>query len=79
MDESGFRTIGAVATELGLPRWQLAYRIERGDLPGPSAQVPGRRLFSAADIERLRAALATLSNSTSASDPTPANPGEDAR
>ena len=48
---------GEVAAEVGLPRWQLLYLIERGTLPGPSYEVPGRRLFTPDDIERLKGAI----------------------
>ena len=58
MTETEYRTIGAVAAELGVPRWRLAYLIERGDVPGPSLQVPGRRLFTDRDVDRIRRALA---------------------
>ncbi|MDG3005900.1 MerR family transcriptional regulator [Paludisphaera mucosa] len=51
-------TIGPVASRLGVSRWRLAYWIERGDVPGPSLQVPGRRLFSEIDVERIRRAIA---------------------
>lgn len=51
------RTSGAVATEVGLPRWKLLYFIEKGDLPRPSYQVPGRRLFTDADVSAIRQAL----------------------
>jgi hypothetical protein len=51
------QSIGTLATQLGLPRWRLAYLIDHGDLPGPSIQVAGRRLFNDADVERIRAAL----------------------
>jgi DNA-binding transcriptional MerR regulator len=54
---SSYLTIGPVATQLGIPRWQLAYLIERGDVPPPSLQVPGRRLFSQEDVETIRRAL----------------------
>jgi len=57
MTETEYRTIGAVAAELGVPRWRLAYLIERGDVPGPSLHVPGRRLFTEADVEKIRLAL----------------------
>jgi hypothetical protein len=63
-----YLTIGPVATKLGIPRWRLAYLIDRGDVPGPSLQVPGRRLFTREDIQRLRDALASIcSNSKSRS------------
>jgi hypothetical protein len=58
MDIMSYQTIGLVATEVGEPRWRLAYLIERGDIPGPSLQIPGRRLFSDADVEKIRVALA---------------------
>ena len=51
-------TIGEVAAELGLPRWKLAYWIERGDITGPAVTVPGRRLFSIEQIEIIREELA---------------------
>jgi DNA-binding transcriptional MerR regulator len=51
------RTIGPVAAELGVPRWKLAYLIERGDVPGPCLTVAGRRLFTEADVERIRLEL----------------------
>ena len=55
---TGYLTIGPVAAQLGLPRWRLAYLIDRGDLPGPSLQVPGRRLFCEQDVEGIKQALA---------------------
>ncbi len=57
MFDESYSSIGAVAGRLGIPRWRLAYLIERGDLPGPSLQVPGRRLFSEEDVEQIRQAL----------------------
>jgi hypothetical protein len=59
MHATAYHTIGAVADLLTMPRWRLAYLVERGDLPGPSLQVPGRRLFTDEDVEKIRAALAT--------------------
>jgi hypothetical protein len=41
MAASLYSTIGAVAQQVRIPRWRLACLIERGDLPGPSLQVPG--------------------------------------
>jgi hypothetical protein len=35
----------------------LLYLIERGELPGPSHTVPGRRLFTPEDEQRIHAAL----------------------
>jgi hypothetical protein len=52
-----YSTIGPVAERVGIPRWRLAYLIERGDVPGPSLQIPGRRLFSEEDVDHIRAAL----------------------
>jgi DNA-binding transcriptional MerR regulator len=57
MTTTRYSTIGAVADRLAIPRWKLAYLIDRGDVPGSSQQVPGRRLFSEADVERIREAL----------------------
>ena len=51
-------TSGEVADKVGEPRWRLAYLIEKRVLPGPSFQVPGRRLFTSADIEKIVRALA---------------------
>jgi DNA-binding transcriptional MerR regulator len=53
-----YSTLGIVAERLSVPRWKLAYLIERGDVPGPSLQVPGRRLFSDQDVTRICEALA---------------------
>jgi hypothetical protein len=50
-------TSGEVAAELGIPRWRFLYRIEKGNLPGPTYAVPGRRLFTTDDVELIRAAL----------------------
>ena len=50
-------TIGEVAARLAMPRWTLAYLIEKGVVPGPHLTVPGRRLFSMEDLERIREAL----------------------
>jgi hypothetical protein len=58
MTKPHYRTIGPVADQLKLPRWRLAYLIDRGDVPGASLQVPGRRLFSDEDVERIRQAIA---------------------
>ncbi len=54
---TGYITIGTVASQLVIPRWKLAYLIDRGDVPGPSLQVPGRRLFTTQDVENIRVAL----------------------
>jgi DNA-binding transcriptional MerR regulator len=52
-----YSSIGSVAERVGMPRWRLAYLIERGDVPAPSFQVPGRRLFTEQDIDRIVQAL----------------------
>jgi DNA-binding transcriptional MerR regulator len=54
---ASYTTIGEVAKQVEIPRWRLAYLIERGDLPGPSLQVPGRRLFSEKDVDCIRKTL----------------------
>jgi hypothetical protein len=50
---------GIVATQVGLPRWRLLYLIEKGELPGPSYQVPGRRLFTEEDVQAIVRVLAS--------------------
>lgn len=50
-------TSGQVAARINLPRWQLLYLIEHGDLPGASVQVPGRRLFTVDDVHRIIEAM----------------------
>jgi DNA-binding transcriptional MerR regulator len=50
-------SLGGVASEVGVPRWRLAYLIERGVLPEASIQVPGRRLFTEEDVALIRAIL----------------------
>jgi DNA-binding transcriptional MerR regulator len=51
-------TSGEVAAEIGLSRAQFLYRVERGDLPAPTHAVPGRRLFTGEDLERIKRAMA---------------------
>jgi DNA-binding transcriptional MerR regulator len=58
MSES-WKSIGEVASTLQIPRWRLAYLIDRGALPTPSGRIPGRRLFSREDIANIRCALET--------------------
>ena len=53
-------TTGQAAALLDVPRWKLAYLIERGAVTSPSAVVPGRRLFTTRDIEQIRKELAAL-------------------
>ena len=54
---SKMQTSGAVAAQVGLPRWKLVYLIERGALPHPTFHVPGRRLFTDADVRAIKQAL----------------------
>jgi hypothetical protein len=56
--EPALHTSGAVSERLHIARWRLLYLIERGDLPAPTYQVPGRRLFTEADVKKIEAALA---------------------
>jgi DNA-binding transcriptional MerR regulator len=58
MHAEHYRTSGGVAAELNMPRWKLLYMLERGLLPDASVHVPGRRLFTEEDINRIRLALA---------------------
>lgn len=58
-------TTGQVATRLGVERWRLQYWVERKMIRGPTASVPGRRLFSDADIEHIGRQLAELNASMS--------------
>jgi hypothetical protein len=57
MPSGSYSTIGPVAQQVELHGWLLAYLIVRGCVSGPSLQVPGRRLFSEEDINRIRAVL----------------------
>lgn len=67
MQTTEFLTIGQVADRLGIPRWRLAYLIERRAVPGPSSKVPGRRLFSSEDVAAVQAGLAKLESPEPAS------------
>jgi hypothetical protein len=40
-----------------MSRQHLQYLIDKGKLPGPSLQVPGRRLFTEEDVQRILDAL----------------------
>lgn len=57
MNASPLHTIGIVARRIDLPRWKLAYLIEKHALPGPSFQVPGRRLFTEEDVLQIEKKL----------------------
>jgi DNA-binding transcriptional MerR regulator len=50
-------TSGAVSDRVRVTRSRLLYLIESGVLPGPSFQVPGRRLFTEDDIRRIETIL----------------------
>jgi DNA-binding transcriptional MerR regulator len=63
MQAEHYHTSGSVAKTLGIPRWQLAYFIERGIVPDASFHVPGRKLFTADDVKQIRRALAERKNS----------------
>lgn len=52
--EDQLYTSGEVAAQLEIPRWRLLYLIEKGEVSQPTLTVPGRRLFTPADIERIR-------------------------
>lgn len=49
---------GAVARRVGLERWRLLYLLDSKQLPEPSFNVSGRRLFTAEDVRLIEAALA---------------------
>ena len=53
----GLYTIGQVAQQVGVSRSRLAYLVETGQVPQHSASVPGRRLFSNSDIQKVANAL----------------------
>ena len=57
-ENDALMTIGQVAVLLGIPRSRLAYLVERGDVVGPTAEVPGRRLFAAEQVDAIRKQLA---------------------
>ena len=71
-------TSGAVSDRVRLARWRLLYLIERGVLPAPTFQVPGRRLFTDDDIRRIEAVLATRPELRGQMDATPPAPSKDA-
>jgi len=48
---------GETAQQLGMSREHLLYLIDKKLVPGPSFRVPGRRLFTPADIERISEVL----------------------
>lgn len=52
-------TSGEVAARVGLTRSRLLYLIERRLVPGPTYLVPGRRLFTPADVALIDQALSS--------------------
>ena len=46
VQQSQLHTSEVVANRVRIPRWKFLYLIERWLLPGPTCQVPGRRLFT---------------------------------
>jgi DNA-binding transcriptional MerR regulator len=46
-----------VARKVRLTPQKLQYLIDKGKLPGPSLCVPGRRLFTEEDVQRILQAL----------------------
>ena len=57
-------TIGQVAQQIGVSRSRLAYLIETGQAPQPTASVPGRRLFSTSDALKVREVLESMGEIT---------------
>ena len=53
----GLMGTGAVAEMLGIPRFRFIAWLDSGKLPEPELKLPGRRLFTAEDVERIREAL----------------------
>ena len=49
-------TVGAVASRLGVPTWQIRRLFERGLLP-PASRVGPYRVFFAEDLPRVKQAL----------------------
>ena len=60
----GLYTIGQVAQQIGITRSRLAYLVETGQVPQPSASVPGRRLFTTTDIQLLTVSMAKKGEGT---------------
>lgn len=48
---------GGVARLAGTNRALFQYRLDRGDLPGPSIVVAGRRLFTESDVQNILTVL----------------------
>jgi hypothetical protein len=56
--DTALHTSGAVAERLRIARWRFLYLLERGVLPAPTFKIPGRRVFTEGDIQRIEALLA---------------------
>jgi hypothetical protein len=50
-------SISELALAVGEKPWRLAYYITRGEIPGASVHLPGRRVFTAEDVNSIREAL----------------------
>ena len=48
---------GKVAELVGVPRHRLIWLLDTGRVPEPALKLPGRRLFSSQDVERIREAM----------------------
>ena len=59
MNGTDFFSSGEVADTVGLSRWKFLYHVERGDLPGPTHIIAGRRVFTAEDVENIKRVLKT--------------------
>ena len=59
MNGTDFFSSGKVADTVGLSRWKFLYRVERGDLPGPTHIIAGRRVFTVEDVEQIKRVLKT--------------------
>ena len=57
--EPKLRTIGRVAEELGAPVWRVDYAVRTRRIT-PAARAGRLRLWDAAGVERIRAALAEI-------------------
>lgn len=51
------RTSGQVAKQLGVPRWKFLYWLDTGVLDEPAVRIPGRRLFTADEVKRIKEEL----------------------
>jgi DNA-binding transcriptional MerR regulator len=61
---------GKVAERVGLTRPRLLYLVECGAIPGPTYTIPGRRLFTEADVRQIESVLAARPELRVATPPT---------